>query len=213
MAQKIDLTGQRFGMWTVIKSAENLSSSTMWLCKCDCGTVKPVRTYNLRKGTSKSCGCNSHEHLKNRERNYPTDVRIRRLYESWRNMLQRCNDIHNPGYKNYGGRGIKVCEEWKDYVTFARWAIKNGYADNLTIDRIDNNKGYCPSNCRWATVHEQINNRRNSRFVSIDGATKTITTWAREFDIEPNTFRRRLDRGMDPKEALTKRSKRKPKND
>lgn len=201
---KFDLTGKRFGRLTVVRKTKNRNGLTMWLCKCDCGTEKEVRTTHLRSGASKSCGCHQYDHLKTRERNYPENIRIRRLYYIWRNMLNRCKDKNNIGYKNYGGRGISVCEEWYNYIQFANWALNNGYKDNLTIDRINNNGNYEPSNCKWSTIQEQHNNRRNSRLETINGKTKTVAEWAKEYGLYAKTVYRRLDRGIDIIDALKK---------
>ena len=139
---------------------------------------------------------------------YPEDVRIRRLRYIWHGMLRRCNDPRHKGYHLYGGRGITVCEEWKDYVAFARWSLKNGYADNLSIDRINNDGNYEPSNCRWITPKEQLYNKRTSRFATINGVTKTITEWSEEYGQDPNTIFTRIGKGMALEEALTKRTHR-----
>ena len=139
---------------------------------------------------------------------YPKDVQIRRLRYIWHGMIRRCNDQKHKGYEGYGGRGISVCNEWHEYVTFARWAIQNGYADNLSIDRINNDGNYEPSNCRWITSKEQLYNKRTSRFATIKGETKTITEWAEEYGQDPNTVFTRIGKGMDIEEALTKRTHR-----
>lgn len=132
-------------------------------------------------------------------------LRDKRLWNIWHNMIQRCSNKNHGSYKNYGGRGISVCHEWNDYELFAMWAFESGYADNLTIDRIDNNGNYEPSNCRWATMKEQICHRRNSRNITINGITKTLKEWAIEYGINPKTVYYRVNRGMDAVEALTKR--------
>lgn len=201
---KLNLMGQQFGRLTVIGKGDNKGKYTTWLCKCDCGNIKCIRTDQLRSGSVVSCGKHQYEHLKNRKYKYPIDVRNRRIRNIWHGMLNRCNDKNNKEYKNYGGRGIIVCEEWYDYVSFARWALNNGYSCNLTIDRIDNNGNYEPSNCKWSTIHEQHNNRQNSRYETINGITKTVSEWAKEYGLYANTVYRRLDRGIDIKNALKK---------
>jgi hypothetical protein len=115
-----------------------------------------------------------------------------RLYNTWLNMRERCRNPKNPAYQHYGGRGIEVCAEWDDYEKFRSWAMVNGYKNNLTIDRINVNGNYCPENCRWATVREQQNNRRNNHIVEVDGVIHTISEWARIVGINPATIRRRL---------------------
>ena len=144
-----DLTGQRFGRLTVLERTE-----LKWLCKCDCGNKKIVAGGHLVSGDTKSCGCLRIKH----------GMRNTRLYSIWHGMKERCYNTKHKFYKHYGGRGIKVCEEWKnDFQTFADWALSHGYADNLTIDRIDVNGNYEPSNCQWATNAEQQRNKRNSK--------------------------------------------------
>lgn len=201
---KLDLTGQRFGKLTVIERGENKGKYTTWICKCDCGNIKRIRTDALRSGVTVSCGKHQLDHLKNRQYKYPQDVRNRRIRNVWHGMMRRCNDEKDRSFKNYGGRGIKVCEEWNDYVSFARWAMRNGYSRNLTLDRIDNDGNYEPSNCKWSTQHEQRCNKQNSRRETINGITKTVSEWAKEYGVHPNTVYRRLDRGISINNALRK---------
>lgn len=128
-----------------------------------------------------------------------------RLYRSWTGMRSRCNDPNCPDYRNYGGRGITVCDEWNEYfITFAEWAIDNGYRDGLTIDRIDNDKGYCPGNCRWVDRLAQNNNRRDNRKLTLNGVTHNLSQWARITGLKENCIRERLRRGWSEEDALTK---------
>lgn len=201
---KLELKGQRFGRLTVIEYAGSKNYKTLWLCKCDCGKEKVVKGQDLKRGSTRSCGCLRDEAVKNQKQMYPVDVRIKRLRHIWHGMMRRCNDPGQKYYHRYGGRGISVCDEWKDYVVFARWAINNGYSDELKIDRIDNNGNYEPGNCRWVTEKQQHNNTSRCRFVTINGEKKTITEWAEENGIDPNTVFTRLGKGMNLDEALTK---------
>lgn len=128
-----------------------------------------------------------------------------RLYRSWTGMRSRCNDPNCPDYRNYGGRGITVCDEWNEYfITFAEWAIDNGYRDGLTIDRIDNDKGYYPGNCRWVDRLAQNNNRRDNRKLTLNGVTHNLSQWARITGLKENCIRERLRRGWSEEDALTK---------
>lgn len=193
MTKLIDLTGQRFGRLVVLERAENSKNGqARWKCQCDCGNVKIIQGNHLRQGTTKSCGCLEKENLYKIAHQKTHGETKTRLYQIWSGIKQRCNNINSPDYYRYGGRGITICEEWLKYEPFRDWAVNNGYSENLSIDRIDNNKGYNPENCRWITMFEQAGNRRNNHIISYNGEEKTIAEFAREYNIPYATLRARL---------------------
>ena len=155
----IDMTGRQIGRWTVLKQAGNApGGAALWMCLCACGTQKAVGGQDLRSGRTQSCGCASRE---DRPTWSTTHGESRtRLYRIWKAMRTRCHNPNIPGYHLYGGRGITICSEWSRYEAFRDWAIAAGYRDDLSIERLDNDNGYCPENCTWATKQEQSENRR-----------------------------------------------------
>lgn len=183
----MNIIGQKFGKLLVLEKTNEKAKNNgeyKYKCICDCGKKILVRGSNLKQGNSKSCGC-SHSSSITKENH--------RLYIIYNNMKARCNNPKNVSYKNYGGRGIKVCDEWnKDFNIFVKWALENGYKNNLTLDRINNNGNYEPSNCRWATKIEQANNMRTNRFITYNNETKTIAQWSRILKTSPQNLRYRI---------------------
>ena len=176
-----DLTGQRFSRLVVLERAETTNVSTRWKCKCDCGKECIVLAENLKTGHTKSCGCYRDEtRIKNKTKHGFHHTRIYSVYEK---VKQRCCNPNNPSYHRYGGRGITICEEWKDNPeAFIKWAYENGYKEDAeygecTIERIDNNRGYSPDNCKIANEKQQANNRRTNLLITHNGETKTLAQW------------------------------------
>ncbi len=200
-----DLTGLRRGRLLVLREAvQSADGRTQWLCQCDCGNTKTVLAKQLQNGKTKSCGCLAIESRK--ERSVPEhDLKKRRpSYTIWRNMIQRCIDANAKQYHRYGGRGIKVCERWRHSVD--NWITDMGQrpSNKHSIDRIDNDGDYEPSNCRWATVKEQARNRRSNRILEFQGCRMAMAEWAEKLGFSVQTIKSRLNLGWSVEEALTK---------
>lgn len=164
---KKDLTGQRFGRLTVLEFVPDERPNSSWLCKCDCGKTKIVNSKHFYNSNTQSCGCLKCKYVKRRTKHNLTKTRI---YRTWDSMLQRCYNSHCVSYQDYGKRGISVCDEWKESLeAFYKWSLEHGYNDTLTIDRIDVNGNYEPSNCRWIDKKVQVRNRRITVKVEYDG--------------------------------------------
>lgn len=204
MSKVHDLSEMKFNRLTVIKRAENNKyNRAQWLCKCDCGNTIVVSGNALLKYNTKSCGCLKIESSK-QTKNKKHGMTNTRLFHCWSAMKDRCINEHNQAYKNYGGRGITVCDEWlHNFQSFYDWSMEHGYTDDLTIDRIDVNGNYCPENCRWITRDEQQRNKRNNRYIEYNGEIKTIAEWAKIAGIERSVLRGRIDRGWTIEKALT----------
>lgn len=188
----IDMVGERHGSLTVMSRAENDGSGhTRWLCVCDCGEQAIVDGYALRTEHQTTCGkCSNIGKRVQKHGMYQT-----RLYHVWENMLSRCNNKNNPYYKNYGERGISVCNEWSDFECFYKWANDSGYSSELTIDRIDNDRNYTPDNCKWSTRKQQQNNRRVCIYVETEEGKMTLKQYSEYYHIPYSTVRRHYKRG------------------
>lgn len=198
MPKFIDLSKKRYGKLVVLERAENRGKHTMWKCKCDCGNYTITGSNELTTGITKSCGC-----LKFERRNSTHNLSKTRLYRIWSKMKDRCLRENNPAYKWYGGRGIEVCDEWlNDFVNFYNWSIKNGYVDGLSIDRIDVNGNYEPSNCKWIPLKEQALNTRTTKFLTYKGETKTVSEWCEITGLKRTTLLNRIRIGYSPEECF-----------
>ena len=212
-----DITGQRFGNLVAIELAEPLIAESgnkyrRWKCKCDCGKTAIVLQSNLVHGRQKSCGCNHFEGVKTH------GLSQTRLYKIWQGMKTRCQNVNSPAYQDYGAKGINVCDEWSTFEPFKDWAINNGYTDELTIDRLDYNGNYEPSNCRWATLKEQMNNKSDNIVIECDGESHTLMEWHERTGIAYGTLKNRYKKGWDAERIIhtpvdKTKSHRKPKND
>lgn len=202
--KQLNLTGKRFGKLVAIKAAgKTKNGAYLWKCKCDCGNEIIANVGNLKNGHTKSCGCLRVDRCKTNFTKH--GLEHTRLYGIWSDMRLRCYDEKNIAYHRYGGRGITICDEWKnDVKAFYDWATANGYKDSLTIDRIDNDGNYCPENCRWATVKEQASNRRSNILVTHNGKTQTMKEWAHEVGTPYKVVWARMQKlGWSAERALT----------
>lgn len=204
MPQIIDLVGQTFNALTAVKLIGRRNKHTVYLCKCKCGKETEVLSNNLRRGHTKSCGCESEKNkAKFVESSTSHGLSNHPLFESWIGMRNRCYYKKHNRYKNYGGKGITVCDEWKDnFQAFYDWAIKNGWEKGLSIDRKKNYLNYCPENCKFSTTGEQNRNRTSNKQITIEGVTKILIEWSEVSGVKYETIRKRLKNGWSAKEAV-----------
>jgi len=196
-----NIVGQKYNRLTVIEFIESIGNKRYWLCRCECGNTSRVETYALTSGKIKSCGCYAREF--NGKAGITHGLSNKTIYNTWKTMLHRCENRTDKRYNNYGGRGITVCEEWHDIVKFYNWAVDNGYKEGLSIDRINGNGNYEPSNCRWATREEQANNLKSNKKYTVNGRTESIKTWGKISGIPECVISSRIRRGWDVEEAVT----------
>lgn len=197
MAKMIDLIGRRFGRLTVIAIAPKTGSSRSirWNCKCDCGNEHSSVSYSLLNGVTKEClSCAPKTRVKHGKYRSPE-------YIAWTSMKQRCSNEKNPAFRDYGGRGIIVCDRWRDSFEAFLGDMGERPSDSHSIDRIDNNGNYEPSNCRWTTSEVQQNNRRDNQFVECDGIKVTVTQLARRFGKDPQRIFDVIRKGVSAQEA------------
>lgn len=191
-----DISGKVFGRLTAVEYAFTRNKRKYWKCECECGAEVLVQYYHLLNGHTKSCGC-----LKNKY-----SISNKRIFSIWSNMVDRCK---SPGRKDshcYFFKGIRVCDEWLKYEAFESWALSNGYAGNLTIDRKDSDGNYEPSNCRWITIQEQQKNKSTNLYFTHDGETKCLSEWAKVFGINRGTLDSRINKlGYSFEDAILKK--------
>lgn len=212
MGKAVDLTGQKFGRLTVVSQAESVYRKNgkprrRWNCICDCGTERTIYGESLTRGLTLSCGCLQKERASECITTHgETDSR---LYGVWCAMKRRCYNPNVPEYHRYGGRGIVICDTWReDYMAFSRWARESGYDESAcrgecTLDRIDNDGPYSPDNCRWVTQSEQMNNVSYNRILEYNGEVHTVAEWAKIYDMPYGKLLQRLNRyGYSIQQAL-----------
>lgn len=214
-----DLTGRQFGRLTVLyrtedKIYESGRKFVQWMCECSCENRNQVKITgdSLRSGHANSCGCLIKE--KSRETMIKMNTTLNksrtRIYKIFNAMKTRCYNSNHVRYNEYGGRGIVICEEWlDDFMAFYSWSLENGYNDMLSIDRINNDKGYYPNNCQWATSKEQQHNLRNNLYITINDETKSLYEWADEYNLNPRLIDKRYRKGKTNKDLIKPKIERK----
>jgi hypothetical protein len=212
-----NLKGKVFGKLKVIDIAPRTCTKTYWICECECGVIKTIRSDSLVSGNTTSCGClkiiqNGINFKTEYRKNNATRICKTRLYKTWQLMNNRCYNKKTPGYIKYGARGITVCEEWQrqtKFDTFKNWALKNGYNDTLSIERINNNGNYEPENCKWSTNKEQCNNRRSTVKITMNGQTKSVKQWCEYLNLDYGRVINRRQKGISQDKMFSKEDLRK----
>jgi hypothetical protein len=194
--KKLSLEGERYGRLTVISEGEHIGIHTAWICRCDCGATRLLKTKKLRVGHTKSCGCLYEEKTKKGNPTHGLARKIPKLHHVWTSMRQRCINPRDKGFKNYGGRGISVVPEWNDFKAFYEWAISRGYENGLTIERIDNDGHYGPDNCCWIPNGQQRRNNRRVVKITYRDKTQLISEWSKETGIKLTTLYARFRKGL-----------------
>ena len=199
-----NLINKKYGKLTILQEADkDIYGHKMVLCRCDCGKEIITIYSAVLNGRAKSCGC-----LRKETKYGGNRQKHPRIYKIWHSMRDRCERQKNTAFQHYGGRGISVCDEWSrkpdGFENFCNWAINNGYSDDLTIDRIDVNKGYFPDNCRWVSYRTQANNKTNTIRVEYNGVVKPLSEWVETLNMEYSLVVSRLKAGWSVKEAFEK---------
>jgi hypothetical protein len=208
-----DITGKRYGRLTAIRldhvrEKKNGHPLQYWLCRCDCGNEKVILKYHLGKSIL-SCGCYNKEQLRGRMTKHGDTKNP--IYHRWVRMKERCYNKNHQAYSNYGGRGIKVCDEWLVYENFKKWVLANGYRSDLQIDRIDNDGDYCPENCRFTDGNVQATNRRSTKFIEYNGERLSYSEWSRRLGSSKDIVAIRIAAGWSEIDAITLKPKQRRK--
>lgn len=193
-----DLSNKRFGKLTALTPIK-INNKYSWNCICDCGNEKIIMGSNLSRGISKSCGCHKKNVIKNLNKKH--GMAKTRIFKIWVGIRKRCTNNKCKAYPLYGGRGIKICKQWDEFINFYN-DMKYGYSDELSLDRINPNGDYEPSNCRWATMKQQNRNRRNNNIIECNGEFKTLAEWSEISNIDSRLISIRIKNGWDSKRAI-----------
>jgi hypothetical protein len=206
MSKKLDIIGKKYGKMTVLSEGGRTNfGKVKFICKCDCGNTKEVIGSGLLRGTTTSCGCVHRAMISALGKSCGDGMPMCRLKKIFKAMNTRCYNKNSTGYKYWGGKGVTICDEWKDnYKAFHDWAIVNGYRDDLSIDRIDHEMGYIPSNCRWATDKEQANNMSSNHVVYFNFEQYTMTQFAELIGTKRDAIKHLFDKGMSAHEIAYK---------
>ena len=203
-----DLTGKKFNKLLVLyKTKKDKNGHYYWKCKCDCGNEKEILGTHLLQGTIKSCGCYNSEQVSKRAKTKQI-IPNKRIRHIWELMKSRCYNNKNISFKNYGDRGIKICDEWLDkkngLINFYNWSMENGYREDLSIDRIDIDGNYEPSNCRWVSWKKQCNNKRNNIKIKYNGESENVCYFIQKYSLNKFAIYSRLRKGWSIKDAIEK---------
>lgn len=209
MRPTVDIAGLRFGRLVAIRRVASVKRNTMWAAQCDCGNITTVTATRIKSGHTRSCGCLKRETASRLNRihgessakyggEHPS------LFARWAHMKERVTNPNCQMYYRYGGRGITLCAEWRDYLVFREWALANGYEKCLTIDRIDNDRGYSPENCRWVDRATQNRNKSDNVMITVDGITACLTDHTTRLGLSYSTIKNRLASGKWTPEAALK---------
>lgn len=202
-----DIRGEKFGKLTVREFHHSDGNKTYWVCDCDCGNTTVKNLHQVKYGRPSNCGCVPANHNRPKRNNVKTHhMTGTKLYSIWERIRSRCF-CKNPSsrdYRDYAGRGITVCSEWESFENFHKWALDNGYKEGLSIDRIDNDGNYEPSNCRWVTMKDQVRNRRKTIWLTYNGEKKALSEWCEILGLNLKTCYGRLHNygWTDPSEIL-----------